>query len=213
MNKVYLGQVGLPSEAVSIILSVDWLLDRLPTFSTSTIIYHLDHFNRTLSPLSQQLLPGECKLWAWQHWPGFAYFYFLSCQVPHGNQRFGRFHWSWHCQPPQQGHIFSLSIFTIYCPFVSPKEAANLEGLVELGRSCEVRFLPQKILRNFAKPLRKASLQSFHTSYHVLIAHHHYRRNCCGWTSWSRRCPWSWWWRRLRPRGRSRAEKKRIWKI
>ena len=49
MNKVYLGQVGLPSEAVSIILSVDWLLDRLPTFSTSTISNHLDHFSLFLS--------------------------------------------------------------------------------------------------------------------------------------------------------------------
>ena len=49
MNKVYLGQVGLPSEAVSIILSVDWLLDRLPTFSASTISNHLDHFSLFLS--------------------------------------------------------------------------------------------------------------------------------------------------------------------
>ena len=190
MNKVYLGQVGLPSEAVSIILSVDWLLDRLPTFSASTISNHLDHFSLFLS-FESTTLAWRMQALSLTTLTRFRIFLFSLLPGSARQSTFWEIPLELALSTTSARSSFFLSTFTIYCPFVSPKEAANLEGLVELGRSCEVRFLPQKILRNFAKPLRKASLQSFHTSYHVLLAHHHYRRNCCGWTSWSRRGPWS----------------------
>ena len=158
--KIYLGlgQVGLPSEAVSIILSVDWLLDRLPTFSTSTISNHLDHFSLFLSFESTTL---AWRMQALSLTTLTRFRIFLFSLLP-GSARQSTF---WEIQlelalsTTSARSSFFLSTFMTYVVhFVWPREAAFLEGLVKLGRSCEVRFLSQKILRNFTNPLRKAGL-------------------------------------------------------
>ena len=73
-------------------------------------------------------------------------------------------------------------------------EAAFLEELVKLGKMARYSFVLKYISEFYqfsqkGQPLkfpRFLSCLDYTSPLHVV-----YRRSCCDWTSWSRRCPWS----------------------
>ena len=169
MNWIYLGQVGLPSEAVSIILSVDWLLDRLSTFSNSTISNHLDHFNRTLS-LSLLWVNNSCL-------ENASFELDNTFVISPAKTRFRRFLFSllpgsarqstfWEIQlelalsTTSARSYFSLVIlYDIFSILFGPKRRGGLFGRIsEVRKKWRGAVSSSNIFRNFTNPLRKASL-------------------------------------------------------
>ena len=187
MNKVYLGQVGLPSEAVSIILSVDWLLDRLPTFSTSTIIYHLDHFNRTLS------LSFESTTLAWRMQALSLTTLFIISPADQVVQisifSLARFRTAINVLGDSIGagivnHLskvifFLVKLYDICCPFCLAQRGRISKVRRKLGGTVSSSKKNLRILSILLeRPASKVS--TLLVLFNALIAHHHFRRNCCG---------------------------------
>ena len=168
MNRITLGQVGLPSEAVSIILSVDWLLDRLSTFSNSTISNHLDHFNRTLS-LSLLWVNNSCLENASFELEN-TFIISPTNQVPQISIfSLARFRTAINVLGDSIGagivnHLSKVIFFSGHplrhiFHFVWPKEARRFFGRIsEVKKKWRGAVSSSNIFRNFTNPLRKASL-------------------------------------------------------